>query len=991
MSAFPAWHAMEVADVCAALRTTTGGLTKAAAAERLCEHGRNELTVGARRTCGRMVWDQVANITTAILITAAIAAGVFEEWIEVGFIIGVAVANVAIGAAQEGKAESATRSIAGMMASSALVLRGGRRHAVDAGTLVPGDVVVLAAGDSICADVRWFDASELVVMEAALTGESTGVTKTTGATAPDDLLADRTCMGYSGTLVSSGQGLGLVVATGDGAELGAINKLMADVKVVKTPLVEQVDAFGFRLSFVCIGVAFATFCVAYWGRDEPLKAAFAAAISCAVALIPEGLPTVVTITLALGVQHMAAEQAVVRQLPAVETLGSVTVICSDKTGTLTKNEMTVVAVRTSGGGMLRVTGAGFNPDGDVKELGEDAVADPRRSMLRQLLLPAVLCNDATLMPELSTDTQRMLVTQAVNLPLAQLSGALTLSLPPAPEISPAMGHVRAATAAVSASIARAASERFLRVTWEVTGDPTEAALLALAMKAGINLRTQFMAVAGAPRLAALPFSSETKFMATVHDVAHPVTGAKARVLMVKGAPDVILPRCAEQASADDAWVPERLDVERWEATCSSLAGEGLRVLALAWKILAPDACPSDAVAMDAVSGLQLNCLVALVDPPREEAVRAVRTCHEAGIKVIMVTGDHAATARCVAGWLGIDAGTVLTGHDLEEMNDAALASLVEKCHVYARTTPEHKLRIVRALQGHGHIVAMTGDGVNDAPALRQANVGVAMGMAGTAVAREAAKVVLLNDNFATLEAAVKQGRRTYDNLRKLVMFLLPTSVAQGVSISVAVFFGVAPPLNAVQILFVNMITAATLGLVLAAEVAEPGVMLRPPRQQSEALVNRRVVLRTLVVGAAMIAAMLGQQEWTLATGGSTKRGTTMAMNTLVISQCLYVVACRFGSTSSLTPQGFYGNPWLFAMVLLNAGVQCIITYAPGVQVVFGTEGLDGLEWLRVLGSAVIVFLLVEADKFCASRTRAARLRRRASLAAGGTALPPGTV
>ena len=496
------------------------------------------------------------------------------------------------------------------------------------------------------------------------------------------------------------------------------------------------------------------------------------------------------------------------------------------------------------------------------------------------------------------------------------------------------------------------------------------------MKAGLNLRTLNVLWQLAPRLGTLPFASEYKFMATVHDLQPPPgvgasTTAAARprrLLLVKGAPDVLLARCATQAKGGDPWTPEPIDRARWTAANAALSREGLRVLALCWREL-PGGGDGAAVvplrSSDVLAGepaLQLNCLVAIVDPPREEATRAVRSCHVAGVTVKMITGDHADTARTVGGWIGIDTAEVLTGPQLEAMSDLELAERVEACNIYARASPEHKLRIVRALQRHGHVVAMTGDGVNDAPALRQADVGVAMGIAGTEVAKEAARMILQDDNFATLEAAVRQGRTTYDNLRKLVTFILPTSVAQGISVAVAVFLGVPAPLTPVQILFVNMVTAATLGLVLAAEESEADVMARPPRRQAKPLVGKLITWRSIFVGGLMIVAMLVQQSWTLSLGGSQSAAHTMAMNTLVISQCLYCLSCRFTHASSLRLAALVSNPWLTAMVLLNAALQCLITYVPAFQVVWETEAIGGLEWLRILLFSFIIFGVVELEK-----------------------------
>lgn len=982
------WHALTPDEALAKVDSTAEGLSKPEAAARVERYGQNVVTPGKSRTLLQMIWEQLYNIITAILLVAGIISGIRREWVEMGFILAVVVVNVVIGVVQEGKAEAATQAIKRMVSASSVVLRNGRKVTLEATGLVPGDVVYLAPGDRIPADVRWLSASELRVTEAALTGESTAVAKTAEAVDAAAVLADRTCMGYSGTLVFTGQGTGLVVATGDDAEIGRINSMMANVEAVKTPLLAQIESFGFNLSVLCIVVALLTFVVGLLLRDLGLEGALEAGVSVAVALIPEGLPTVVTITLALGVQAMAASNAIIRQLPAVETLGALTCICSDKTGTLTKNEMTAVAIHTTGG-VVRASGSGYTPEGRMtwhdEPLGKD-----HAERLKQLLLPAALCNDATLMPVVSSHARRIMSMESLALPQLRGEGSgpeVEPQLRPDPEL-PLPDHIEAAGEEVGAAISRAMSTLLDMVKWETTGDPTEAALLALAMKAGLNLRTLFALTQRTPRLATLPFSSDTKFMATLHDISPPGADADAgdgdgdgagdqppprRVLLVKGAPDVLLARCGSQAKDGDPWASEPLELERWTSVNAELSKEGMRVLALCSKDMGPgdkdgDGDGDGAVTLrrDAVLGgepdLRLHCLVAIVDPPREEAIRSVESCHRAGITVKMVTGDHADTAATIGRWIGIDTDEVLTGAVLEEMSDAELQARVEGCNIFARTSPEHKLRIVRALQQHKHVVAMTGDGVNDAPALRQASVGVAMGVEGTEVAKEASRMILQDDNFATIEGAVRQGRRTFDNLRKLFLFILPTTIAQGVSVAAAVFIGVPVPLTPVQILYVNMITAATLGLVLAAEEAEPGIMDRPPRAPTKPLVGKHIKWRSIFVGALMITAMLTQQAWTRGEGRDDRVVHTMAMNTLVIAQCFYCVSCRFLRRSSVGLHALTGNAWLTAMVILNVALQCLITYTPGVQDVWDTASIGIVDWLRILAFAILIFSIVEAEK-----------------------------
>lgn len=1091
---FHALTADEALDVC---QSSPSGLRQAEAAERRRRDGPNRLTPAKRRTLLHMALEQLANIIIAILVAAAVISAVFKEWIELGFIVAVIVANVIIGVVQEGKAEAATKAISKLVTASAVVMRNERRVTVEATELVVGDVVILAAGDRVPADLRLLSASDLRVVESALTGESTASSKHTEAVSAEALPGDRQNMAFMGTLVLGGDAVGLVVATGDRAEIGRINRLVSSVKTTRTPLQKQIAQFGLSLSVGCIIIVIVVFLVAFLARDEDIQHSLELAISVAVALIPEGLPTVVTITLALGVQTMARHKAIVRQLPAVETLGSITCICSDKTGTLTKNQMTVTEVHTSSD-CFKVTGTGYHPYGEVNHDNGQTLTSEEARKLRDFLLPAALCNDATLMPVISAEAHKLLKYQplhavdstaeegleaepltASNAAVESLSASLTKSNqePSSPSggmarrtsysrllnkeddgrvtelynkstlaeqqtfgdsgndlaedpdglgdgvspdnpvkasrsssitsssdsastnssatptdvglLTPAVDPAQRANAPLSAvpptravtslgspggsadnaaAAADSATVLARTIEWCTTGDPTEAALLAVAMKAGLNYRTLHVLARSAPRLASVPFSSDLKFMATVHDMPDPHHRRhQRRMLLVKGAAEALLPHCNSQAVGLDCSKKEPLQMEKWQKLTAELAKQGMRVLALCQRELPKRharsnvGIGSDTILADPPS-LQLNGLVAMVDPPREEAIRAVESCHTAGITVKMITGDHAATAATVGRWIGIKTTEVITGAQLSVMDDATLELRAEGCNIFARTSPEHKLRIVKALQRRAQVVAMTGDGVNDAPALRQADVGVAMGLAGTEVAKEASRIILQDDNFATFKEAVQLGRGTYDNLRKLMMFLLPTTVAQGFSVALSVFMGVPSPLTSVQILYVNMVTAATLGLVLAVEPPEEGVMTRPPRRVGKPLVGKLIAFRTIFVGAAMIAAVMGQQAWTRAIGGSREKGRTVAMNTLVISQCLYLISCRFIRKSSLSWNGVFGNRWLIVMVFVNIGLQALLTYTPGLQTAMSTKGIGILSWLRIVLFAVVIFLLVELQK-----------------------------
>ena len=767
------------------------------------------------------------------------------------------------------------------MSTTATVIRDGKKRTLDADELVPGDLVFIQSGDRIPADVRLIVATNLQVMEAVLTGESVAVEKVTSAMAADAQLGDRKNCAFGGTMVVYGQGTGVVIATGDAAELGKINALVSSVEAQSTPLMDSLEVFGQWIAGITLLLALATFLLSYLARGNTPSKAFSEAIAVAVAIIPEGLPSVTTITLALGVQAMARQKAIIRQLPAVETLGSVGVICTDKTGTLTKNEMTVVAVRTSNG-VFPVTGSGYVPVGDVcvptdsKGAEKIPLMGAAKAAMCALLRTGLLANDASLL-------QRKEAASAA-------PGAM---LPDSASTPSEVAVVVNSTVAAN---------------WQMSGDPTEGALLTLAMKAGVhNIEAE---VAKYPRIATIPFECEYlqtaprrprsspvpfrplqgltrtqrplrhqpfrtadyKFMAVAVDLPGPDDRSpKRRTVLVKGAYDVIIARCATEARNNDATQQGPIDRERWLAAAGDFAREGLRVLAFAQYSIADD--QTELSINDVLAGpprLQLNAIVAIVDPPREEAIAAVAECKKAGITVKMITGDHPDTAKTIGGWIGITTTEVLTGSRMEAMDDAELEKHVEACNIYARASPEHKLRIVRALQKHGHVCAMTGDGVNDAPALKQANVGVAMGITGTEVAKEASKMILADDNFATIVKAAKEGRCVYDNLVKIILFALPTNFAQGFCILIALIIDLPVPLMPIQVLTVNMVTSVTLGLVLALEKAEPDIMTRKPRDPKKPLLDGLTAWRTFVVTSALVICMLGNQEWTFVLNGGSR-------------------------------------------------------------------------------------------------------------------------
>ncbi|GIG35946.1 carbonate dehydratase [Cellulomonas pakistanensis] len=902
-------YAEAPAEVLAALGSAPGGLHDAEAGRRLAEHGPNRLPAPQRQSWLRRLLGHFDDILIYILLASAVLKAVLGDWVDFAVILAVAVINAAVGFLQEGQAEKALDGIRTMLSLDAQVRRDGEWQQVDAETLVPGDVVRVRSGDRVPADVRLLEATNLQVEEAALTGESVPSAKQVEAVGSDAGVGDRASMLFSSTIVSAGTGVGVVTATGAGTEIGRIQSLIAEVDHLETPLSRKLAAFGKALSLGILAMAALMLVIGRVIHQWDVPDLISAAIGFAVAAVPEGLPALVTVTLALGVQQMARRNAITRKLTAVEALGAVTTICSDKTGTLTKNEMTTRTVVTAAG-TYDVEGLGYAPEGRV-------VRDGRRAPL-----------------ETHPDLAALLV------------------------------------AAASANDARVVQDGG---QWRVVGQPTEGAITTLALKAGADVRE-------VERLAALPFESATKYMATLDRVP----GAGTRIHVV-GAPDRLLERCSHQRAADGSTVP--LDLARWEAVIDELAGQGLRTLAAAERPVADGTTALDAD--DVEGGLVFLGLFGIVDPPRPEAVQAIADCHRAGIRVKMITGDHVGTATAIARELGIaPAGgdvQALTGAELEAMSQEQLRSRVREVDVYARTSPEHKIRIVRALQSHGEVVAMTGDGVNDAPALTRADVGIAMGIKGTEATKEAAEIVLADDNFATIERAVEEGRRIYDNIAKSVVFLLPTNGAQSLVILVAVLFGLTLPLSPVQILWVNLVTAVTLSLALAYEPAEPGVMSRPPRAPGGSVISRRslvhVVIVSLLIGGATLAVFFIER----ARGTDYDVAQTTAVTMLALGQLAYLFNCRFLGESSLTLRVLRGNRvvWIAAGVLLV--LQLVFTYVPFMHSWFDSAPIGPREWALTLGFAVLVFLLAEAMK-AITRTLDAR-RAAGRVPASATATP----
>ena len=882
------WHPAKLKDVLAALGTKPrDGLTAAQAAALLARHGPNQLPAPPRDSLLKRFLLQFHNVLIYVLLAAAIGTALLDEWIDTGVILGVVVINALIGVVQEGKAEKALDSIRAMLSPKAMVRREGHKQTLDATNLVPGDIVLLKAGDRVPADLRLLESHSLRIDEALLTGESVPTEKITAPVAYHADLGDRFCLGYSGTLVTYGRGTGVVVGTGSSTEIGKVSGLLSEVQTVTTPLIRQMDQFGRWLSAAILVVAAGTFAFGHLVRGFPPVDMFMAAVSLVVAAIPEGLPAIMTITLAIGVQRMARRNAIIRRLPAVETLGSVTIICSDKTGTLTKNEMTVQTVVTADDA-YRVEGAGYVPEGAFYAAHKSIDPQDGHPVLAELLRSAMLCNESTI--------------------------------------------------------------RKKDGRWVLEGEPTDGSLTALGLKAGLDAKRLHEIH---PRLATIPFDSAHKFMATLHQ------GESGAFLIMKGAPEAVLAACSTQRTRHG---DEPIDRAAWEKLTHETARRGQRLLAIA--IRPAGRSQNTLTPADVQSGLTLLGITGIIDPPREEAITAVAACQRAGIRVKMITGDHAVTARTIGRALGIgDGETSLSGHELAAISDTDLPAAAREVDVFARTSPEHKLRLVTALQADGHVVAMTGDGVNDAPALKRADVGVAMGVKGTEAAKEASAMVLADDNFVSIASAVEEGRAVYDNLKKAILFILPTNGAQGLTIVAAILLGIALPLTPVQVLWVNMVISITLALSLAFEPPEPGLMKRRPRVPHTPLLTPLLLWRIFFGSLLLVGGTFGHFLLVAAQPGVTVEfARTVAINTLVIGQMFYLFNSRYILAPSWNWCGIFGSRPVLLAALSLLVLQALFTYTAPMQSLFQTVPLALGDWLRIFAFGLFVFLAVEIEK-----------------------------
>ena len=894
------WHAETAKTVLASLVSTADGLSKEEATDRLVKHGPNQLPEVKTRGPLMRFFSQFHNVLIYVLIAASAVTAMLGHWVDASVILGVVFLNAVIGFVQEGKAENALRAIRQMLSPNAMVLRDGRQITIRAEELVPGDVVLLQSGDKVPADLRLFRVKGLQIQESVLTGESMAVEKITDPVALKTVIGDHLCMAYSGTLVTHGQGSGVVATTGAQTEIGRISTLVSEVESVTTPLLRQMSQFGRWLTLAILGIAIITFAFGSLVRDYAVAEMFLAAVSLAVAAIPEGLPAIMTITLAIGVQRMARRNAIIRKLPAVETLGAVTVICSDKTGTLTRNEMTVRTITTADN-LFELGGIGYDPHGAIS-LANREVLPEEWPLLQEVVRAAVLCNDA--------------------------------------------------------SLEKRNNE------WLVHGDPMEGALLISGLKAGLDIEAEGKQY---PRTDLIPFESEHRFMATLH---HSHTGDD--FIFLKGAPERVLEMCVHQRVADGK---QPLDKNYWLSRIEEMAQQGQRVLAIAVKPVSKEQV--ELTFSDVENDLTMLGLFGLIDPPREEAIEAVKVCDRAGISVKMITGDHGATARAIARQLNLDnTDDVLTGQELELMSEDELRQRVLEVDVYARVNPDHKLLLVRLLQEQGLIVAMTGDGVNDAPALKRADVGTAMGQNGTEAAKEAAEMVLADDNFASIAHAVEEGRTVYDNLKKAIIFILPTNGGEALIILAAILFGFQQlPLTPVQILWVNMVTAVTLALSLAFEPPEQNVMKRPPRNAHQPILSPYLIWRVTFVSIILMSGTFGLFLWETEQGVSIEHARTVAVNTLVMFEIFYLFNSRYITDSVFTRAGLTGNRYVLIAIGVLIILQFGFTYLEPMQSLFGTTAIDFKIWLRILLVSSSVLFLVELEKVFVRRLDRNRVDR----------------
>ena len=881
----PLWHGQAVEAVFSRLKSTPAGLTNAEAARRLAEYGPNELQAVERISPWTILLEQFKNVLIIILLVATALSAFLGHGTEAIVIAVIVLFAVLLGFMQEYRAERAIEALRRMAAPTATALRDGEEDEIAARELVPGDVILLRAGDRIPADVRLIEAVNLQIEEAALTGESVAVEKNATPLANDDLaLGDRKNMAYAGTMATYGRGRAVVIATGMNTEFGKIAAMLQTVETGRTPLQENLDRVGRTLAWAAFAVVGVIVALGLF-RGQPFIEMLIFGVALAVAVVPEALPAVVTISLAIGVQRMVKRHALMRRLAAVETLGSTSVICSDKTGTLTKDEMTARKLFVAGQ-VLQISGAGYEPQG---EFSLDGVTVEPSNTAKLLLQAAALSSDAHIVHSESDNR------------------------------------------------------------WHIKGDPTEGAFVVAAAKAGLKkseLESEF------PRVAEIPFTSETKRMTTLH------SGPEGVVAYSKGAPEIILDSCARQWTAEGEAALDAAGREVILDMARQMAGEALRVLAVASK--------SGALLQNAEHEMTFLGLVGMIDPPRPEAKVAIETCERAGIRPVMITGDHPLTARAVARELGLlKTGRAITGAELEAMSEAEFEREVEDIEIYARVSPAHKLRVVTALQKKGHIVAMTGDGVNDAPALKKADIGIAMGITGTDVSKEAADMMLTDDNFASIVAAVEEGRGIFSNIKKYLMYLLSSNIGEIGLMAGATLAGLPLPLSAVQILYVNLATDGLPALALAVDPPEPDLMRRKPRNPRTGIFTRPVVTLMLVGGIWSTMVNLGLFTWALNSGRSSKEAMTMTFVSLVLIQ--FFKAYNFRSDRRSVLDRPFANKWLNRAIAWELFLLILILYVSYLNAPFGTYALPPHDWAIIIGLAFSVSPVLELAKWMERR------------------------
>lgn len=879
------WHSFPQAQVLTRLEVKVeSGLSSDEVVRRREIFGDNVLTPKKGKPAWVRFLLQFHQPLIYILLAASIITLLLKEFVDSGVIFGVVLINAMVGFVQESKALKALDALARSMTTQTTVIRDGVEKTVPSTELVPGDIVAVASGDKIPADMRLVKVRELQVNESALTGESVPVEKQTEALDIGAVLADRKNMVYTSALVTYGQGRGVVVSTGDHTEVGRISELISSAEDLATPLTRKIAHFSHFLLYVILGMAGMTFLVGVL-RGQPWVDMFMASVALAVGAIPEGLPAAVTITLAIGVSRMAKRRAIIRKLPAVETLGSTMVICSDKTGTLTENQMTVQEI-FAGGKLYEVNGSGYQPQGDFLQDGQQVTAPVQVEPLRACLTAGLLCNTARLIEK---------------------------------------------------------EGRF-----EIEGDPTEGALIVSARKAGLAANSPGVLT---QQVDLLPFESEYQYMATLYESDK----AGTRVIFMKGSVERLLDRCESS-----------VDKKSMIAMTEAMASKGLRVLGFAKKEVP---VTSDTVTHSDLQGMTFLGLQGMIDPPRKEAIVAVRSCYTAGMRVKMITGDHVLTATAIAKQLGLRRSATAGGEDLaafsgkqlEGLSEQEFTEAADQGSVFARVTPEQKLRLVKALQALGNVVAMTGDGVNDAPALKQANIGIAMGITGTEVSKEAADMVLTDDNFASIEAAVEEGRCVFDNLKKFIVWSLPTNLGEGLSILLAIFLGTDLPILPVQILWVNMTTAIFLGMMLAFEPKEPNIMQRPPQDPKLPIMTRDVLIRTLYVGLLLVAAVFGLFKYALHQGASLETARTIASTMLVMGEMFYLFNCR-SLTRSVFSVGFFSNKLVWIGCFLMIVFQIFFTQTPVMNRMFHTSPLELMQWKEILAASLVIVGIVAMEK-----------------------------